>query len=579
MNPDLIFSNPVSWILTASLRASLAAGIILGLQFVLGRHLPARWRLALWVPFVWLLALPLVPDSPLNAGRWWRNASATAGVGLVQQTGPDAAQSAGADLTSPGVEGFSAQPAGAAIFWRYAAGWVWLAGFAGILLTGTLAYRREMRRIRRAARPVSPELMAEVRQAAGAAGWRSVPEVVCADSVAGPAVTGWLRPVLLLPAGFPGSLTVREAALVLHHECLHLRHRDGAWDVIFWVLNAAHWFNPVVWVAMGRLRADREMARDAEVLAEAGVADRSAYGDALLRLQLPQGTPLFRAGFVGLVNQGNRLRQRLSGLGRHRKIHPFWHPAGALLTGAVLLATGATAAPVSARSPAIPSSPATPAAPRPRAGDAAVAKAKSQILPEVRFQDATIQEVVDYVLKKTREMEPKEVGNGGFDVHLDLRQLKNPPMISLTLRDASAYDILGAAAEMSGLRIGPDPEENVILITALPATTIPLPATSGQPTAISGAASKIVLKRVAFKDAYIDEVVAYLSDKAKQADPALKGVIIEVAPGAGNQRAITMDLRDVPLLTVLNAAARSAECVVIDDGKMLKVVPKPVAAK
>ena len=52
MNPLESFFQ---WLLATSLRASVLALVVLGLQFVLSRWLPARWRHALWLPVVLVL--------------------------------------------------------------------------------------------------------------------------------------------------------------------------------------------------------------------------------------------------------------------------------------------------------------------------------------------------------------------------------------------------------------------------------------------------------------------------------------------------------------------------------------------
>jgi bla regulator protein BlaR1 len=52
------------WLLAATLRASVLAVAILGIQLVLRRWLPAGWRHALWLPMVAVLVLPVLPEAP-----------------------------------------------------------------------------------------------------------------------------------------------------------------------------------------------------------------------------------------------------------------------------------------------------------------------------------------------------------------------------------------------------------------------------------------------------------------------------------------------------------------------------------
>ena len=92
------------------------------------------------------------------------------------------------------------------------------------------------------------------------------------DREAVPMTWGVLSPVVWLPPAsdeWPSEL--RRA--VLSHELAHVRRRDAATQ---WLANAAvavHWFNPLVWIAVRALRAERERACDDAVLSLGVEAD------------------------------------------------------------------------------------------------------------------------------------------------------------------------------------------------------------------------------------------------------------------------------------------------------------------
>ncbi|MDB6136189.1 MAG: hypothetical protein JWM59_4432 [Verrucomicrobiales bacterium] len=574
MNADP-FPAFVPWLLAASLRASLAALVILSVQKTLSRRLPARWRFALWTPFVLILILPALPESPLSLERLWRarkGAEPKAAVTAVPMAGTDVFLPTRTAEPAPGPQAGGhpvqndAPPAGLAV-WR-TAGVVWLSGFAGVAGIGLIAWRRQIGRIRGEATPVSAELRESVRAAAAASGLRRLPEIVCSRAVDSPAVTGPLRPVLLLPSGFPRNLPPREAKLILRHEALHLRHRDAAWDVLFWLLNATHWFNPLIWSAFTRLRSDRETARDAEILAEAGHAERAAYGAALLRLQLPAGTPLFQTGFVGLVNGGGGMRRRIAGLAGHRRISKGWHLAGVVLAALIHLTVGASTADPAGQ-PKAESSVSAPA-PDVRAGDAAVAKARSLILERCQFSGASIEEVMDYMRWKMKEADPDKKG---VDIILDATGAKPGAVITLDLRGVPAYEVLKTAAEMTGLSVSPDADVSAVRVAAAAA-----PRPTVQPrksTGVSELASKLILERLQFSDASPSEIAFYLTAKSKKADPAGKGIKILVTPGAEKGKPVTLDLRDVSVLSAVKTVAAEVSLNVEDDGEALKLVPRP----
>ena len=76
---------------------------------------------------------------------------------------------------------------------------------------------------------------------------------------------GVTRPVILLPCA---ALTwdVSRMRVVLLHELAHIRRRDCLMHCVAQAALALHWCNPLMWMALARLRAERERACDDLVL-------------------------------------------------------------------------------------------------------------------------------------------------------------------------------------------------------------------------------------------------------------------------------------------------------------------------
>ena len=262
-----------------------------------GRRISARWRCALWsLVFVRLLlpALPASPASLLNlapAGTAIRVATPPLPAGddvtITYGVIPDAA--AAAAPARPEVSTSTVRRSDVTI--------AWLAVAAALLARRAIGYLLLGRTLRRLAPLCDDRLL----------GMRAVES----DAVTSPGVVGLVRPTLLLPPGLLARLSPDELRFVVLHEAAHLRRGDLIVGAVTTLITTLHWFNPLVWFAASRFRAEREMACDEVVLA--ATPDRRAYGETVLRLLELAAHPQHPAGVAGVLSSDRRtLRRRIA---------------------------------------------------------------------------------------------------------------------------------------------------------------------------------------------------------------------------------------------------------------------------
>lgn len=80
-----------------------------------------------------------------------------------------------------------------------------------------------------------------------------------------PMTVGVFHPSIRLPAGVEGWPTDLRRSVMLH-ERAHISRRDPLWNLVAQVARAIYWFHPLVWLALHRLRVERERACDDAVL-------------------------------------------------------------------------------------------------------------------------------------------------------------------------------------------------------------------------------------------------------------------------------------------------------------------------
>ena len=98
-----------------------------------------------------------------------------------------------------------------------------------------------------------------------------------------PLLTGFFRPVILLPRDAVNWPQSRRAAAI-RHELAHLERNDLRFNLARAVACAIYWFHPLVWILARRMSAEQESACDDCVLQ--GGFDRADYADALLQTAL-----------------------------------------------------------------------------------------------------------------------------------------------------------------------------------------------------------------------------------------------------------------------------------------------------
>ena len=260
----------LSGLFEVSLTMGAVTALLLVLSPVWKRRFRPQWRCWAWllvalrlaVPFnVSLPRAPVVLEAPAPAAvsAAWVEEGGFQGVELTARTLPPG--EAAPEAAGRGVSLTTAELAFAA----------WAAVAAGVLAARLLRYAAFRRRTARWCTP------------AGA--YEGVPVYACA-LLSSPALTGLLRPRILLPEG----VEEERRAFALAHEAMHARRRD-LWSkaLLLWVC-ALHWFNPLVWLLRRAAERDMEIACDAAVLAGRDGEWRRRYGAALLSF-VPVGRP------------------------------------------------------------------------------------------------------------------------------------------------------------------------------------------------------------------------------------------------------------------------------------------------
>jgi protein involved in polysaccharide export with SLBB domain len=154
-----------------------------------------------------------------------------------------------------------------------------------------------MRRLRRTAANVVGPSAQLFAACATELGLRRSAALATHPVVRSPVTFGLLRPIVLVPPGWPElPEPVRRGTLL--HELAHLARGDDWWAVLLELVRTVFFFHPLVWWLLNRIERERELLCDEAAVAR-GV-DPQDYARMLLEFARRPGR-LAPAGFVGLL--------------------------------------------------------------------------------------------------------------------------------------------------------------------------------------------------------------------------------------------------------------------------------------
>src|SRR5215469_4731204 len=177
---------------------------------------------------------------------------------------------------------------------RQPAGILWFveAWFLGVVLlslrtAGGLFLIERMRR--REIKPVARELFEKCLVLQKKTGLERVIRYCECLRLDAPAVLGWFRPIVLLPARAVTGMSEEQIGMIIAHELAHIRRLDCFVNLFQIGVETLLFYHPAVWWVSQRVRAEREHCCDDEAVALCG--DAVKYARALTLMEEWRTTP------------------------------------------------------------------------------------------------------------------------------------------------------------------------------------------------------------------------------------------------------------------------------------------------
>ncbi len=188
---------------------------------------------------------------------------------------------------------------------------LWLAGVATLLVSTALDRVRLHRFVERTS---TPPAHAEALLAATAdeMGVRQARGLRVTSELESPAMVGWFRPLVVVPAWLVEPKSKTALAWALRHELTHLKHRDHGANFLRRVAQILFFFHPVTWWASRRWEAAVELACDRAVVQTDD--DVTAYAEQLYAILVQARQQRRRTMATGLFATRTQINTRIAAL-------------------------------------------------------------------------------------------------------------------------------------------------------------------------------------------------------------------------------------------------------------------------
>jgi beta-lactamase regulating signal transducer with metallopeptidase domain len=299
-------------ILISSIYASFVGIIILIFKTVLRNKISPKWHYIIWVVLVLKLIIPFgpasmislfnaVPQLPQETSFNQQYEEFHKSMNLMRQEKPHLpntwqVKEASLSLAAAAENSFPYIWGSGAVF---ILGWLIYINFS--------LYKKLMKD-----RKCVPQLIASVfEECKRKVNVKRNIEIILQDTINTPAILGLINPKILLPSTIT-TLEARDISYILLHELTHYKRKDLFVNYMLIVLQAVHWFNPVIWYCFNRIRQDMELAADESVLLYLNSSEQKEYGKALLTVLEKFSQQRFAPRFIGMINDKKDIKRRIN---------------------------------------------------------------------------------------------------------------------------------------------------------------------------------------------------------------------------------------------------------------------------
>jgi bla regulator protein BlaR1 len=320
------------WLLWTAIQGSVLIVLIVLIQNILRRSLTVHWHYLLWLLLIVRLASPWLPESKISI---FNLVPRSVQQGRIIESYSQSRDSRALGFYLRAQPDKTEQTETASVRFVRVLPTLWLAGTV-LIAVYVCARSISLWRTVKCERPITDQKILDLLEDCKMQmRIETIVAVVVSDKIKSPALFGFVRPRLLLPQGMLETYDLEELRYIFIHELAHLRQRDIYLGWLMALLHVAHWFNPLMWFAFSRTRADREIACDRLAMSTMEPDEPPQYGRTIVSLLESFSQTRYLPSVAGILEDSTQVERRIRMIANYKKAtRTRW--AGAMLLLATL---------------------------------------------------------------------------------------------------------------------------------------------------------------------------------------------------------------------------------------------------
>ncbi len=317
-------------LLQMSMSAAILIIIITVLRAVCIHKLPKKTFMCLWGLVLFRLLIPISIPSIFSIYSWIPQSD------MSYMPEPKNYLPRFSDTSHMVVDNITTNVGAQGFFDRAISLWtvLWFIGFSLCVLYFITAYRRGMKKFRKAL-PLETAFIKEWKEKHPL---KRTLSIQSSEQVSTPLSYGIFKPVILIPRNLDFKNT-EALNYILTHEYVHIRHFDILTKLLMILALSIHWFNPMVWIMFLLLNRDIELVCDETVVNLFGEKSKSSYAHILIDMEIQ------KAGLMPLCNNfsKNAIEERIGAIMKMKKKTIFSLVLAGVLVAGVTMAFATSA--------------------------------------------------------------------------------------------------------------------------------------------------------------------------------------------------------------------------------------------